>query len=69
MSGVTNGHQICLPVFATRAPGSGILVVMCAPHRTRRLGLTLLNAFDVPATSFGSDEGYVTQGLPAIEAL
>jgi hypothetical protein len=34
-----------------------------------KLGLTLLHAFDVAATSFGSDEGYVTQGLPAIEAL
>jgi hypothetical protein len=34
-----------------------------------KLGLTLLRAFDVAATSFGSDEGYVTSGLPAIEAL
>lgn len=33
-----------------------------------KLGLSLLHAFDVAATSFGSDEGYVTQGLPAIEA-
>jgi hypothetical protein len=33
-----------------------------------KLGLTLLHAFDVAATSFGSDEGHVTQGLPAIEA-
>jgi hypothetical protein len=33
-----------------------------------KLGLTLLNAFDVTASSFGSDEGKVTQGLPAIEA-
>ncbi|MFT3771399.1 MAG: DUF1552 domain-containing protein [Minicystis sp.] len=33
-----------------------------------KLGLTLLHAFDVAAASFGSDEGYVTQTLPAIEA-
>jgi hypothetical protein len=32
------------------------------------LGLTLLNTFGVGATSFGSDEGYVTQGLPALVA-
>ena len=33
-----------------------------------KLGLSLLHAFDVAATTFGSDEGKVTQGLPAIEA-
>lgn len=33
-----------------------------------KLGLTLLHAFDVPAASYGSDEGYVTQTLPGIEA-
>jgi hypothetical protein len=33
-----------------------------------KLGLTLLRAFDVAATSFGGDEGYVTQTLPGIEA-
>lgn len=33
-----------------------------------KLGLSLLHAFDVPATSFGSDEGHVTDGLSAIEA-
>jgi len=31
-----------------------------------KLGLTLLQAFGVAATSFGSDEGLVTQGLPAL---
>ncbi len=33
-----------------------------------KLGLTLLQAFGVAATSFGSDEGLVTQGLPALVA-
>jgi Protein of unknown function (DUF1552) len=31
-----------------------------------KLGLTLLQAFGVAATSFGSDEGLVNQGLPAL---
>jgi hypothetical protein len=33
-----------------------------------KLGLTLLQTFGVAATSFGSDEGLVTQGLPALVA-
>jgi hypothetical protein len=39
-----------------------------AGENASKLGLTLLNAFGVGATSFGSDEGYVTQGLPALVA-
>jgi hypothetical protein len=41
-----------------RAPGENV----------SKLGFTLLKAFGVPATSFGSDEGLVTQGLPALLA-
>lgn len=41
-----------------RAPGENV----------SKLGFTLLQAFGVPATSFGSDEGLVTQGLPALVA-
>lgn len=33
-----------------------------------KLGFSLLRAFDVAAATFGSDEGKVNQGLPAIEA-
>lgn len=39
-----------------------------AGENASKLGLSLLRAFDVAATSFGSDEGKVTQGIPAIEA-
>jgi hypothetical protein len=33
-----------------------------------KLGFTLLDAFGVPTTSFGMDEGLVTSGLPVLLA-
>ena len=39
-----------------------------AAENASKLGLTLLRIMGVPVTEFGSDEGYVTEGLEDIEA-
>lgn len=75
MTDCSNGKSHAVdeyPLFiagsANGALQKGIHYRVPTGENASKLGLTLLHAFDVAATSFGSDEGHVTQGLPAIEA-
>lgn len=61
-------YPLFLAGSANGALQRGIHYRAPAGENASKLGLTLLHAFDVAATSFGADEGHVTQGLPAIEA-
>ncbi|APR82422.1 Hypothetical protein A7982_07771 [Minicystis rosea] len=75
MTDCSNGKSHAVdeyPLFiagsANGALKKGIHHRVALGENASKLGLTLLHAYDVAATSYGSDEGFVTQGLPAIEA-
>jgi hypothetical protein len=61
-------YPLFLAGSASGALQRGIHYRAPAGENASKLGLTLLHAFGVAATSFGSDEGLVTQTLTAIEA-
>ena len=58
-------YPIFLAGSANGALASGVHY-RAAGENVSKLGLTLLKAFGVPVTSFGSDEGLVTEELPAL---
>ena len=74
MTDCSNGKSHAVNEYPLFYAGSGNGALQTGIHyraageNASKLGLTLLNAFGVAATSFGSDEGLVTQGLPALVA-
>ncbi len=74
MTDCSNGKTHSIAEYPLFLAGSGNGLFQKGVHcrnvgeNASKLGLTLLNAFDVEVSSFGTGAGYVTEGLPGLLA-